>query len=79
MDKKAENKRRLKEWLISLAVTLVLLGLVLGAQYWYTTTTRIELDMTAVWIGHAVGGVLMLFLVHHFVKKPRDDREPTFD
>lgn len=78
MDKKAENKRRLKEWLISLAVTLLLLCAVLGAQYWYTATTGIQLDTTAVWIGNAVGGVFMLLLVHHFVKKPRDDREPTF-
>ena len=77
MDKKAENKRRLKEWLISLAITLVLLGAVMGGLYWFTATTGIQLVTTYIWISNAIGGVLMLFLVHHFVKKPRDDREPT--
>ena len=66
------KKSKLKEWLISLIITLVMLGAVLGAQYWYTKTTGIELDTLFVWIGNAVGGLLMLFLVHHFVKKPKD-------
>ncbi len=61
-----------KEWLISLIVTLVMLGLVMGAQYWYTSVTGIELDTKFVWIGNLVGGVMMLFIVHHFVKKPKD-------
>lgn len=67
-----------KAWIISLIVTLLLLAMVMGAQYWYTSVTHIQLDTTAVWIGNAVGGILMLFLVHHFVKKPRDDGQNAY-
>lgn len=70
---KKETKRKLIEWLISFAVTLVLLGLVVAGLYWYMSMTRMELDMKAVWIGNAVGGVIMLLIVHHFVKAPKKD------
>ena len=69
---KDKKKFNWKEWLISLIVTLVMLGLVMGAQYWYTSVTGIELDTKFVWIGNLVGGVMMLFIVHHLVKKPKD-------
>ena len=69
---KKEIKRKLIEWLISFAVTLVLLGLVVAGLYWYMSMTRMELDMKAVWIGNAVGGIIMLLIVHHFVKKPKE-------
>ena len=70
-----ENKNtRLKEWLISLIITLVMLGLVMGAQYWYTGMTGILFDTKWVWIGNLVGGVIMIFIVHHFVKRPKDDQ-----
>ena len=67
MEKKKFNW---KEWLISLVITLVMLGAVMGAEYWYTSTTGIALEQGAVWIGNLIGGVLMLFIVHHFVKTP---------
>ncbi len=70
---KKETKRKLIEWMISFAVTLVLLGLVVAGLYWYMSMTRMELDMKAVWIGNAVGGIIMLLIVHHFVKKPKED------
>lgn len=70
---KKETKRKLFEWLISFAVTLVLLGLVVAGLYWYMSMTRMELDMKAVWIGNAVGGFIMLLIVHHFVKKPKEN------
>ena len=70
---KKETKRKRIEWLISFAVTLVLLGLVVAGLYWYMSMTRMELDMKAVWIGNAVGGIIMLLIVHHFVKKPKED------
>lgn len=70
---KKETKRKLIEWLISFAVTLVLLGLVVAGLYWYMSMTRMELDMKAVWIGNAVGGIITLLIVHHFVKKPKED------
>ena len=70
---KKETERKLIEWLISFAVTLVLLGLVVAGLYWYMSMTRMELDMKAVWIGNAVGGIIMLLIVHHFVKKPKED------
>jgi membrane protein YdbS with pleckstrin-like domain len=70
---KKETKRKLIEWLISFAVTLILLGLVVAGLYWYMSMTRMELDMKAVWIGNAVGGIIMLLIVHHFVKKPKED------
>ena len=62
-----------KEWFLSLAVTLVMLGLAVGGEYWYTGTTGIQLDMAAVWGGNVVGGFLMLFIVHHFVKDPAEN------
>lgn len=73
---KKETKRKLIEWLISFAVTLVLLGLVVAGLYWYMSMTRMELDMKAVWIGNAVGGIIMLLIVHHFVKAPKKDDYP---
>ena len=69
---KEKKKFNWKEWLISLIVTLVMLGLVMGVQYWYTSVTGIEPDAKFVWIGNLLGGVMMLFIVHHFVKKPKD-------
>ena len=70
-----QNKKKFewREWLISLIITLIMLGLVVGAQYWFTQTTKIELDTKFLWIGNVIGSVLMLFIVHHFVKKPKDD------
>ncbi|MBQ3330606.1 MAG: hypothetical protein IJG87_05455 [Ruminococcus sp.] len=70
---KKETKRKLVEWLISLAVTLILLGLVVAGLYWYMSTTRMALDMNAVWIGNAVCGFIMLLIVHHFVKTPKKE------
>lgn len=70
--KKTRRKRVLKEWLISLLVTVIALGCVVGAQYWFTGTTGITLDPKMVWLGNAIGGVIMLLIVHHFVKAPKD-------
>ena len=69
---KNETKRKLIEWLISLAVTLGMLGLVVAGLYWYMNVTHMEMEMKTVWIGNAVGGVIMLLIVHHFVKKPKN-------
>ena len=68
-----KKKFNWKEWLISLIVTLVMLGLVMGAELWYTNTTGMQLDQKWVWIGNLIGGIIMLVLVHHFVKAPRDE------
>ena len=69
---KKESKRKLIEWLISLGITFVMLGLVVAGLYWYMSVTHMLLDMKTVWFGNAVGGFLMLLIVHHFVKKPKD-------
>lgn len=63
----------LKEWLISLLITLVILGIVVAVQYWFAKTSGLGMNSTITWIGNAVGGFVMLFIVHHFVKKPKDD------
>lgn len=63
----------LKEWLISLLITLIVLGIVVALQYWFAKTSGLGMNMTITWIGNAVGGIIMLFIVHHFVKKPKDD------
>lgn len=74
---KNETKRKLTEWLISLCITAVMLGLVIAGLYWYMGVTRIELDMKTVWIGNAVGGFFMLLIVHHFVRAPKkSDQQP---
>ena len=66
-----------KAWLISLLITLVLVGGVLGFQYWLTSQFENTVDQGAFWtgnlLGDAVGGFIMLFIVHHFVKKPKND------
>lgn len=62
-----------KEWLISLLITLVILGIVVALQYWFAKTSGLGMNQQISWIGNAVGGIIMLFIVHHFVKKPKDD------
>ncbi len=81
MDKKETRKRKLKEWLISLAITLVLLAIVVGIQFWLTGTMRkgfTPVEIADVWrgnlIGDAVGGLILLLVVRHFVKKPKEDK-----
>lgn len=70
--KKTKRKRTVKEWLISLLITLVILGVAVAAQYWFMNTTQIALEMKTVWLGNAIGGFVMLFIVHHFVKTPKE-------
>ena len=70
-----EKKRfDVKALLISLAITLVMLGLVVGAQFWFMSTTHMELDTKWTWIGNIIGGVIMFFIVHHFVRGPKDNQ-----
>ena len=77
MEKKAKRGSSLKEWLLSLVITLVLLAGVVGFQFWLTDAVHKTLESDAVWtgniIGDAVGGLLLLLIVHHFVKKPKAD------
>lgn len=80
MMEKKKKSGKLREWLISLAVTLVLLGCVVGFQFWLTDAVQKSLDPAAFWrgniIGDAVGGFILLLIVHHFVKRPADDKDP---
>ena len=75
--KDANKKFRWQEWLLALAVTLVLLAAVVGYQFWLTDTVHKTLEPAAFWrgniIGDAVGGLFVLLLVHHFIKKPKED------
>lgn len=64
---------KLKEWLISLLITLVVLGIVVALQYWFAKTSGLGMNGSIMWGGNAIGGFIMLFIVHHFVKKPKDD------
>ena len=77
MDKKETAKRKLREWLISLGITLVLLAAVVGFQFWLTDALHKSFDPDAFWkgniIGDAIGGLILLLVVHHFVKKPKED------
>ena len=66
-------RNKAKEWLISLLITLVVLGIVVALQYWFAKTSGLGMNSTITWVGNAIGGVIMLFIVHHFVKKPDDD------
>ncbi len=75
MENKEKKKFDWKTLLISLAITLVMLAAVMGAQYWFTSTTRMEFDNKWMWIGNLVGGVIMFFIVRHFVKGPKDDKQ----
>ena len=67
------RSNKAKEWLISLLITLVVLGIVVAVQYWFAKTSGLGMNSTITWVGNAIGGVIMLFIVHHFVKKPDDD------
>lgn len=77
MEKKAKRGFRWQEWLLSLIITLVLLAGVVGFQFWLTDAVHKTLESNAVWIGNiigdAVGGFILLLIVHHFVKKPKTD------
>lgn len=64
---------KLKEWLISLLITLVILGIIVAGQYWFANTSHLGMNTQIIWVGNAIGGFIMLLLVHHFVKKPKDD------
>lgn len=66
-------RNKAKEWLISLLITLVILGIVVALQYWFAKISGLGMNSTITWVGNAIGGVIMLFIVHHFVKKPDDD------
>lgn len=67
------RRNKAKEWLISLLITLMVLGIVVALQYWFAKTSGLGMNSTITWVGNAIGGVIMLFIVHHFVKKPDDD------
>ena len=67
------RRNKAREWLISLLITLVVLGIVVALQYWFAKTSGLGMNSTITWVGNAIGGVIMLFIVHHFVKKPDDD------
>lgn len=77
MEKKENRKRKLREWLISLAITLLLLAAVVGFQFWLTDAVHKSLEAAAFWrgniIGDVIGGLILLLITHHFVKKPKDD------
>ena len=70
---KKHRRNKAKEWLISLLITLAVLGIVVALQYWFAKTSGLGMNSTITWVGNAIGGVIMLFIVHHFVKKPDDD------
>ncbi len=61
------------EWLISLLITMVILGIIIAAQSWYTHITHLGMKPSIIWPMHIIGGIIMLFIVHHFVKPPKDD------
>ena len=75
MDKKRKKKFRWQEPLIALLITLAMLGAVMGAICWYTGTMHVELDARAMWTGNAVGGLIMFFIVYHFIRRPDDSRD----
>lgn len=67
--------RKVIEWAISLGITLVLLALIVGGVYWYRqymSQYGYQMDMSYMWWANAIGGVAMLFIIHHFVKEPKD-------
>lgn len=64
---------RLKEWLISLLITLIILGVIVAVEYWFANSSGFGINQQITWIGNAIGGVIMLLIVHHFIKKPKDD------
>ena len=51
----------------------MVLGIVVALQYWFAKTSGLGMNSNITWVGNAIGGVIMLFIVHHFVKKPDDD------
>lgn len=64
---------KLKEWLISLLITLIILGIIVAVQYWFASASHFGMNVQIIWTGNAIGGFIMLLIVHHFVKKPKDD------
>lgn len=76
MDKKKKGKIQWQALLIALAVTLVLLGAVVGFQFWLTDAVHKSLEAGAFWrgniIGDLVGGLCVFCLVYRFVRGPKE-------
>ena len=72
--KKPSQKRRfpLREVLISLGVSLGLLGAVVGASIWYQAARNVVFEPITMIICDAVGFVFLFAIVYHFVRKPAE-------
>ena len=72
--------RGVQDILVALAygwLWLLLLAAVVGFQFWLTDAVHKSLEAAAFWrgniIGDVIGGLILLLITHHFVKKPKDD------
>lgn len=63
-----------KELLIALIISVVLLGLVIGATFLYQSYRHVQFEPVAMIIGDAVGFFVVFGLVYHFLKKPDENR-----
>ena len=68
-----QKKSHKKELLISLAISLVLLGMVIAAAFIYQSYRNVQFEPVAMIIGNAVGFLIIFAIVYHFVKKPDYD------
>lgn len=81
MAKKKKKKTDWKTLLLSFAITCVILGIVIGLMIWWYSVamahTQIhwEWNTPLVWILNGVAFLIMFGIVHHFLKKPRDDQQ----
>ncbi|MBQ3417560.1 MAG: hypothetical protein IJH32_06980 [Ruminococcus sp.] len=69
-----QKKSHKKEILISLIVSLCLLGIVIGVSFLYQSWRHVQFDLLWMFIGDAVGFLIIWAIVYHFIKKPDDDQ-----
>lgn len=85
MDKKNKKKFDWKILLLSFGITCVILAVVIGLMIWWYSITMAnsqidwEWNTPLVWIGNGVAFLIMFGIIHHFLKKPKDDRQEKWN
>ena len=62
--------------LVALIISLVLLGVVVGASFLYQSYRHVQFDLLWMIIGDAIGFLIIYAIVYHFIKKPDDNQQP---
>lgn len=77
--KKKENEKA-KNLLTSLIVSILVLGVIVAATFWYQDYKNVVFDKWVVIISDAVGFLVVFGIVYAFMKGPKKEKnEDTWD